>query len=160
MLTIAKATPKDIAQLRDMIRKLCAFHGDPCHLGLEEAQVRFINGPLLALIAHQDGLSVGYAVLQTHWRPAAHGDSLDVAHLFVEEAMRGRGIGRQLIKAAIGIAHDHHASRLTIGTSPNNPSAAAAYRAMGLDEITKPQGARFSIPLSPHRKMGLDPSTP
>jgi len=148
MLIIAQATPKDIPALRDMIRKLCAFHGDPCHMGLAEAQRRFINGPLLAFIAHQDGKPVGFCVLETHWRPMAHGDGLDVAHLFVEEPMRGHGIGKQLIQAAREHAQDIGASRLTIGTSPVNPGAAAAYRAMGLEEITGTPGARFNINIS------------
>lgn len=145
MLTINKATPKDIPALRGMIRKLCAFHGDPCHLGLAEAQKRFIDGPLLGLIAHQDGQAAGYAVLEPHWRPMDLGDGLDIAQLFVTEPMRGRGIGRQLIAAAVAHARDTGASKLTIGTSATNPGAAAAYRAMGLQEMTHSPGPRFQI---------------
>ena len=147
MITIRQATPKDIPDLLAMIHKLCAFHGDPCHMGLAEAQSRFIDGPLTALIARSAQQAVGYAVLEPHWRPMDRGDGLDIAHLYVTETRRGQGIGRQLIEAARSKAAERCASRLTIGTSPINPGAAAAYRAIGLEEITSTPGARFSIPV-------------
>ena len=147
MITITEATPKDIPALRDMIIKLCAFHGDPCHLGLAEAQAQLIDGPLQAFIARHDGQIGGYAVLEPHWRPMNTGPAWDIVHLFVEEPLRGRGVGRELIKAAKEFASTSKACRLTIGTSPDNPGAAAAYRAIGLDEITATPGARFSVPL-------------
>ncbi|MFQ1701771.1 GNAT family N-acetyltransferase [Loktanella agnita] len=147
MITIRTATPRDLPALRDMIRKLCALHGDPCHLGLAEAQTRFIDGPLTALIALQDDQPIGYAVLEPRWRPMTEGDTLDIAHLFIEEPLRGQGIGRRLIETARQIADYRKADRLTIGTATENPCAAAAYRAMGLEEITTTPGPRFSVPL-------------
>jgi GNAT superfamily N-acetyltransferase len=145
MLTIKQATPKDIPDLLAMIRKLCAFHGDECVMGLAQMQAQFIDGLLIGLIARQAGKPVGYAVLERHWRPMHHGDLLDVAHLFVQEAMRGRGIGKALISEARAYAASTQACRLIIGTSPVNPGAAAAYRAMGLSEITSTPGPRFEI---------------
>lgn len=145
MPNITEVTPKDIPDLLAMIRKLCAFHGDTCQMGLADTQEQFINGPLVGLIARDLGKAVGYAVLEPHWRPMHGGPMLDIAHLFVEEPMRGRGIGKALIAAAHGQAVREKASRLVIGTSPVNPGAAAAYRAMGLMEITGTPGARFEV---------------
>jgi GNAT superfamily N-acetyltransferase len=68
-------------------------------------------------------------------------------HLFVVDGLRGRGIGRNLIGAAQAHARATGAIRLTIGTSPDNPGAAQAYRAMGWDEITSTPGPRFQIGL-------------
>ncbi len=73
------------------------------------------------------------------------GNLLDIAHLFVAEPMRGRGIGKALIAAAQSYAARSAASRLVIGTSPVNPGAAAAYRAMGLREIETQPGPRFEV---------------
>lgn len=147
MREITTATPKDLPALLPMIRKLCAFHGDPCHMGLAEAQARFIDGPLTALIARENGRAVGYAVLEPRWRPMETGDLIDIAHLYVTEQARGHGVGRALIAAAQQMALEKGASGLVIGTAPDNPGAAAAYRAMGLDEITTQPGARFRIAL-------------
>ena len=148
MLTIRHVTPRDIIDLRAMIAKLCAFHGDPCHLGLAEAQRRFIGGPLCALIARDGAAPAGYAVLEPRWRPMERGDCLDIAHLFVEERVRGRGIGRALIAAARDHAAAQGATRMTIGTAATNVQAAAAYRAMGLEEIKVTHGPKFDITLN------------
>lgn len=145
MPEITQVTPKDVPNLLAMIRKLCAFHGDDCMMGLAETQAQFIDGPLLGLIARHGKRALGYAVLEPHWRPMHNGPMLDIAHLFVEEPERGRGIGKALIAAAKDHATQSGASRLTIGTSPVNPGAAAAYRAMGLAEIISIPGPRFEI---------------
>lgn len=147
MTDITYVTPKDIADLLAMIRKLCAFHGDPCLIGFAQTQAQFIDGPLTGLIARVDGKPAGYAALEPHWRPMQHGNLLDIAHLFVEEPLRGRGIGKALIAAARVHAAQAGACRLVIGTSPVNQGAAAAYRAMGLAEISTATGPRFEIPL-------------
>lgn len=147
MITITPATARDVPDLLAMIRKLCAFHGDPCHMGLADTQTRLIDGPLTTLIARLDDKPAGYAVLEPRWRPMNTGDLLDIAHLFVQEPLRGRGIGKALIKAAQSQAQQASACSLTISTAPDNPGAAAAYRAMGFTEITRQPGPRFSIPV-------------
>ena len=147
MIDISKVTPKDLPDLHAMIGKLCAFHGDTCLMGLADAQAQFIDGPLIGLIARQAMRPVGYAVLEPHWRPMNTGAMLDITHLFVAEDMRGRGVGKALIGSAKDYAAQSGACRLTIGTSPANPSAATAYRAMGHAEITTAPGPRFEIAL-------------
>lgn len=147
MTDISPVTPKDIPALLQMIRKLCAFHGDACLMGLSDTQAQFIDGPLVGLIARKNGAVAGYAALEPHWRPMHTGPLLDIAHLFVKEPLRGHGIGKALITAAREQAKRVNACRLVIGTSPVNPGAAAAYRAMGLEEMTGPRGARFEVAL-------------
>ena len=65
-----------------------------------------------------------------------------VQDLFVAEGQRGRGLGRALLAAA----RDHAAAEwdaryLTLSVSPGNPSARAAYEAMGF----RPRGYDFLI---------------
>jgi len=145
MTDIRDVTPKDIPQLLTMIKALCAFHGDRCQMGLAEAQERFIDGPLIGLIAHKGGQPVGYAAIEPRWRPMHPGELWDIAHLYVTETMRGRGIGRALIAEAREKAKLAGAYKLVIGTIPENPGAAAAYRAMGLTEFSQTPGPRFEV---------------
>jgi len=153
MPTITKVTPKDLPDLLRMIQDLCAFHGDVCQMGLADTQSQFIEGPLVALIARQSGSAVGYAVLERHWRPMHAGDLYDIAHLFISEPQRGKGIGKALIAKCQTYATEQAACRLVIGTSTVNPNAAAAYRAMGLTEITTTPGPRFEVPLEAAGKV-------
>jgi GNAT superfamily N-acetyltransferase len=145
MLNIHQVTPEDLPAILRMIEKLCAFHGDTCQMDLDDAQAQFIAGPLVAFIAHEKGLPVGYLVLEPHWRPMHGGPLVDIAHLFVEEAMRGRGIGRALIAQAQQHAGAIGACRLVIGTAPDNPTAAAVYNAMGFAQIMTQPGPRFEV---------------
>lgn len=148
MLTINQATPKDIPDILGMMRKLCAFHGETCQIGLAEAQTRLIDSDqLTALIAHRGDAAMGYAILEPRWRPMNTTDLLEIAQLYVVETARGQGIGRQLVEAAATHARNVKIRKLRIGTSPNNPAAAAAYRAMGLEEIEVRPGAQFRVPL-------------
>ncbi|SFR34089.1 Acetyltransferase (GNAT) family protein [Yoonia tamlensis] len=145
MPTITTVTPADVPALHKMLCALCAHHGDTCLRGVADIHAQFINGPLTGIIARKGGMPVGFATLATHWRPMQNGDSVDILHLFVQAQRRRQGIGRQLVAAAQTHARKTHAARLTIGTAPDNPQAAAAYRAMGWDEITTQPGPRFTI---------------
>jgi len=143
---ITPAAANDVPALRDMIRALCAYHGDPCPLGLEETQATLVNGPLVALIAKIGGAPVGYAAMERHWRPMFGGWSWDIIQHYVTEAQRSRGVGRALIGACRERARAMDAVGLTIGTAPENKAAVSAYLAMGLEE--RPGGGtRFRVPL-------------
>ena len=145
-LMLTPASRRHVPALHRMIGQLCAFHGDTCQMGLAEVQARLIGSDQLrCLIAEQDGAALGYAITERHWRPMDHGDGWDICHLFVREGHRNCGIGRALIAQIRQDAQAQGISRLTIGTAPHNPGAAAAYRAMGLEEMTGPAGPRFHI---------------
>ncbi|WP_373636897.1 GNAT family N-acetyltransferase [Yoonia sp. BS5-3] len=68
-------------------------------------------------------------------------------HLYVCETYRARGVGQALIAAVKTHVAAAGAKGVTIGTAPDNKSAQAAYRAMGLEEITD-AGPRFWIEIS------------
>ncbi len=146
-ITITHATPANLPELLPMIRALCAFHGDPCEMGLVRAQSELIDSDtLVPLIARRSKAALGFCVLERHWRPMSAANGWDIAHLYVQEGHRNQGVGRALIEAARDHALRTRAPKLTIGTSPVNPGAAAAYRAMGLIERGG-GGASFLVPL-------------
>lgn len=146
-LEVTGATPNDIPDINRMIKALCAFHGEPCPLGLAETQAVLIGGSHIALVARRGARPIGYAVMEPRWKPMLGGWGYDISQLFVAETERGRGAGRALIAACQSRARSNGAVSLIIGTAPDNPGAAAAYRAMGLMERTGPRGATFSVPI-------------
>ena len=67
-------------------------------------------------------------------------------HLFVEDGLRGNGIGRHLVAATVAEARRQECAQLVVGTRPENIKAQALYRSLGF----LPQdsgGPRFHLDL-------------
>lgn len=146
-MRILPARPAHLPDILRMVQALSAFHGDTAQATLETLQTTLFNPDrATAFVAQIDGKLVGYAGLT--FTPILHEGSvrIDIHHLYVAESYRSRGVGKALIAAARDFAQETGASRLTIGTDPENTGAHAAYRAMGLTEITG-AGPRFRVPL-------------
>jgi GNAT superfamily N-acetyltransferase len=156
-ILIDMARPRDVARMQQLIRELSAFHGDEAQVTLEQLRGIFF-GPSpkgLAFLAREAGETIGYAgVLET---VAVHSavPRFDIHHLHVVETWRGQGVGSTLIAAAKTYAAARGARGLTIGTDPRNASAQAAYRAMGLQEITD-AGPRFWIEIATDAPRKVD----
>ncbi len=76
-----------------------------------------------------DGHIVGYAVLSL---------AVDEAHLLnlcVDPVCQGRGHGRRLLQAILGIARGHRIARVFLEARPSNPAALALYHDTGFNEI-------------------------
>lgn len=61
---------------------------------------------------------------------------LRLVRMAVEEELRGRGIGRLLLKAAVEKAQALGALRITLETSTKLPGAIHLYASMGFDRVT------------------------
>ena len=148
-LHITPARPRDLIDLHRMIGRLADFHGDVAAITLAQLQDALFGATprAHALVARRGTAPVGYAAMTESF--VLHEASLwiDIHHLFVVERQRSRGVGTALIRACTAHATVRKATRLTIGTDPDNASAIAAYRAMkGLTGITG-SGPRFRIDL-------------
>jgi len=71
---------------------------------------------------------------------------MDLHHLYVAKQMRGIGVGRTLIEAAMDLSRDLGCTTLTVGTHPENFVAQDIYLASGFERVTQ-TGPRFKIPL-------------
>ncbi len=145
-ISIEKAAPRDLPQIQKLIRDLSAFHGDEAQVTLEQLQALFFgdHAPALAFVARAPGGLVGYAGVLKKVQIHSARPGFDIQHLYVAERCRATGVGRALIAAVKDHAAAEGAKGVTIGTAPDNKTAQAAYRGMGLEEITD-AGPRFWI---------------
>ncbi|MDX8348033.1 GNAT family N-acetyltransferase [Cognatiyoonia sp. IB215446] len=144
--SITPAAPRDLPHIQAMIRCLSAFHGDEAEVTLEQLQDFFFgdHAPALAFVARDGREIVGYAGVLKKLQIHSARIGFDIQHLYVAERSRAQGVGRALIATVRENAEEVGAKVVTIGTAPDNPTAHAAYRAMGLEEITD-AGPRFRV---------------
>lgn len=135
---VAPACPAHTETVLAMITRLSAFHAETAIITRERLTTQlFGSGPAAyAFVAWDGATAVGYAALTSHIRIHSDQPRFDIQHLFVEEKARNQGIGRALIVAARDFARAKSSEGLTINCAPSNTAAAAAYRAMGLEQIT------------------------
>jgi ribosomal protein S18 acetylase RimI-like enzyme len=83
----------------------------------------------------------GLAVLR--FRPALWSEGLEcyLAELYVVPAMRGRGLGRALMNAAIDFARERGADYMDLGTAETDVAARSLYESLGFSNREgKPDG--------------------
>jgi GNAT superfamily N-acetyltransferase len=83
----------------------------------------------------------GLAVLR--FRPAIFSEALEcyLAELYVVPGMRGRGLGRALMEAAIELAREWGADHMDLGTGEQDHAARALYESLGFSNREgKPDG--------------------
>ena len=74
-----------------------------------------------------------YCLCAITWSNEAGGLCVWLDELMVEDALRGQGIGRQLI-AAVRAAYPN-AARFRLEVTDSNPRAAALYRTLGFEPL-------------------------
>jgi ribosomal protein S18 acetylase RimI-like enzyme len=80
----------------------------------------------------------GLAVLR--FRPAIWTRALEcyLAELYVVPALRGRGLGRALMEAALEVARREGADRIELGTSDDDVAARGLYESLGFTNRERP----------------------
>jgi ribosomal protein S18 acetylase RimI-like enzyme len=82
----------------------------------------------------------GVAVLR--FRPALWTRALEcyLAELYVVPELRGRGLGRALMEAAMELARAEGADRMELGTSDDDVAARGLYESLGFVNTEGPEG--------------------
>lgn len=137
--------PQDAPQVVKMVRALAAFHGDEATATIS-ALVRDAGAWMDVLVAEHAQRLVGYAVLLPLAQVQFGVRGMDLHHLYVEDAMRGCGVGSALIAAAKETAKSREARYLAVGTHPDNHAAQAVYLAAGFARRDA-AGPRFTLRL-------------
>ena len=89
---------------------------------------------LLLIGAGPDGLAL------LRFRPSLWSSALecDLAELYVVPALRGHGLGRTLLDAAIALARERGADYMDLGTSEDDVAARALYESAGFTNRERP----------------------
>lgn len=90
--------------------------------------------PFARLVARSDGRVVGWAALSPVSRRRCYSGVAEIS-VYVAAASRGRGVGRQLMLAAIAAAEQHGIWTLQGTTFPENEASLRLQRACGFREL-------------------------
>ena len=126
------ATAEDAVNIGRLLHDFNTEYDDPTPgpARLAERMERLLaNGDTAVLLAGAgpDGLAV------LRFRPAIWSEALEcyLAELYVVPAMRGRGLGRALMNAAIEFARERGADYMDLGTAETDVAARALYESLG-----------------------------
>lgn len=97
------------------------------------------------LLAWLDGTAVGVCQLRYRWSVWTGAPDCWLEDLFVSEEARSRGVGRQLVEAAVARAQAHGCKRIELDVNETNESARAFYARCGFTETPKPPGRTLFV---------------
>ena|SRR5689334_4426771 len=129
-MIIRLATPADAGELARMNAAFNGVFDSAAQIAVRLAACADIE---TAILAELDGQVGGFACVRVvpcvlYAEPYA-----ELTELYVEPALRRRGLGRALIAYAEQLAREHGAAELLIMTGTSNLAAQALYRAAGYD---------------------------
>jgi GNAT superfamily N-acetyltransferase len=87
----------------------------------------------LLLGARSEGRVVGYACLYWHFSSLEACESVLMNDLYVDESVRGQGVGRALIEASAEVAREREVPFVEWSTAPDNETAQRLYDSTGAD---------------------------
>ena len=119
---VAADDPTAVRLIAAMGEELTKRYGDG---GLSPASPEQFRSPGTFLVAELDGVLVGCAGL----RPASAG--AEVKRMYVDPAVRGRGVARALLRALVEHARAHGLTTLRLETGTEQPEAIALYESEG-----------------------------
>ncbi len=139
---VRRATAADAAVVGRLLHDFNAEYDDPTpgpDKLAERIRQLLAGGDTAVLLAGAgpDGLAV------LRFRPALWSEALEcyLAELYVTPAVRGRGLGRALMNAAMDLARDEGADYMDLGTAETDVAARALYESLGFSNREgKPDG--------------------
>jgi len=124
---IRRATENDAALIVHFIRALAIFEKEAVeHVRITEADVRRDgfgeHQRFEVLIAEVDRKAAGFALFFPNYSTWEGKPGLYIEDIFVDETMRGTGLGRKLIAAVAKIAHSRGCARIDLAVLNWNPA--------------------------------------
>jgi ribosomal protein S18 acetylase RimI-like enzyme len=130
------ATVDDAAQIARLLRDFNAEFGDPApdQSWLRDRIAELLrHGATAVMLLETAGEATGLALMR--FRPSlwADADECYLAELYVVPALRGRGLGRRLLTAAMHHANERGATYMDLTTTNQDTAAMALYESVGFD---------------------------
>lgn len=94
------------------------------------------------LVARQDGVAIGCGALVRQ-----PGGYAEIKRMYIDEAARGRNVGRRILDAIEAVARAGKIATLKLETGIHQPAAIGLYRSAGFEDVP-PFGAYRPDPLS------------
>jgi diamine N-acetyltransferase len=125
-VTLRKARAEDCDAMLSMIEALAEYQGVGDRVHVSAAELRragFSAAPQFeAIIAEDHGRPVGLAMFQTHYTIWDGTAALQITDLYVDEAVRGTGVGFRLVQEVARTARDRDCTGLQLNMVHANPS--------------------------------------
>jgi ribosomal protein S18 acetylase RimI-like enzyme len=137
-----------VAEFRDWWRK-----SKPTDEGIRDTVEQLVGDPKTDfLLAASDGADGAAGVCQLRYRLSVWTgvDDCWLEDLYVQEEARGAGLGRALVRAALGRAEARGCRRVELDVNEDNTEAIAFYRSLGFTTEPKPPGRTLFV----SRKLG------
>ena len=142
-ITVTPATPDDVPAILAMIRELAEYEKLLDRVSATEASLRRdLFGPrpyAEVVMGRLDGRTVGYALFFHSYSTFLARPGIYLEDVYVQPAVRGRGVGKALLKAVARIARDRGCGRLEWSVLDWNKPSIDFYLSLGavpLDEWT------------------------
>jgi len=139
--TITAVTERDLPELVPLMEAYCSFYATaPGPQALRELAEALLADPRaegMQLLA-RDGAdrAVGFATIYWSWDTTEALRTAIMHDLYVDDAVRGAGVGRALIEACRAEAGRQGRGRLDWQTAPDNVRAQGLYDSTGAEQST------------------------
>ncbi len=139
--TLRHATPDDAGLVLDFMQKLGAYQQMADQITATEARLHRLltDGQGEALFANDEGATVGFMFFNQTSSAFTGRSGLFIDGFFIEEAARGRGLGKIMMGYLARLAQDRGCEMLEWGCLDWNHPTIAFYRDLGaysLDSMT------------------------
>jgi GNAT superfamily N-acetyltransferase len=135
-VTIRAATSADAEAIAHMVRSLAAVNGDIHKVSCRPenfATHGFSEAPAFhALIAECDGEAVGLSLWFCNFSSWRGDLGIYIQDLYVDDTLRGTGLGRRLLEETARSGRDSGATHLRLSVASSNTGARAFYKRLGL----------------------------
>lgn len=137
-ISIVDATPADVPVILSFIRELADYEKMSADvLASAELLHRYLFEEIRchALVARRDGIPVGYALYFYNFSTFLARPGLYVEDIYVQQAHRNLGIGRQILRALAHIAQENECGRIEWSVLDWNAPSIAFYKSLGAQEM-------------------------
>jgi GNAT superfamily N-acetyltransferase len=129
LVTVREAKPDDAEAMLRMVQALAEYQGIRQRVTANADDFRRDGfGPqrkFEAIVAERHGHPVGLALFQTFYTSWEGASALQITDLFVDEAVRGTGVGFKLVREVGRIATERGCTSLQLNVVHANPSRAS-----------------------------------